>query len=312
MALACKIVTRNIRLSESQRRELAHEVVTLGPRAEWFHSVDGALEILLEQNPRKQFETARLTLRVPGRMFRSEASAENFRQAVADALQSLRHRWETLAAHKAQAQKPANEKGGRWEVPDVDEEDLEKRRREIRDLFSENYRRLVRHVRRDIHFDELAGTLPKGALDSRDVVDEAVRLAETQGDRKPAGMTWPVWFFRLVHDELNRQRRSLRQEAAGEIPTEEPATLPELTHLEDTAPGPDVLPPDELLTGKRLEELEGAVRAWPPPEREVFELHFVEGFSAQDIALITDEPLELIRRGISAVRHRLRVEKHEA
>src|SRR5947209_8017524 len=91
-----------------------------------------------------------------------------------------------------------------------------------------DYYHLVYHARRHLRHWELAEEIPRGALDPRDIVDEVVRQAETQASRKPKRMNGRVWLFHLLHDELRRQVRRLKQQLTQTIPTEKRITLPEL------------------------------------------------------------------------------------
>jgi hypothetical protein len=75
----------------------------------------------------------------------------------------------------------------------------------VREFLEQHYSRLVRHARRHILQDELAGDIPKDALDAREIADEVARQAIANAGRKPREMTWLVWIYRLMHEELRRQ-----------------------------------------------------------------------------------------------------------
>ncbi|HEY5778982.1 MAG TPA: hypothetical protein VIT00_09605 [Terrimicrobiaceae bacterium] len=48
-------------------------------------------------------------------------------------------------------------------------------------------------------------------------------------------------------------------------------------------PTQNVTPPDEIATrNDLLNELQSAIQSWPPEEREIFELYFVEGFETDE------------------------------
>ena len=195
---------------------------------------------------------------------------------------------------------------------------------EINQLFQEHYNRLLYHVRRHIRHDEMAGGIPEGALDPRDIVDEAARQAIANADQKPPGTDWVVWLFHLLHQELNRQRRLLKEKREREIPIERRTILPEDKRLEpleeivvkemepeivrneDVLPNPEVTPPDEIAAEKDLlETLQTTIQNWPRPEREIFELYFLEGFEPEEISRITGQPVDQVQRTIAAVRQRL-------
>ena len=85
----------------------------------------------------------------------------------------------------------------------------------------------MRHARRQIHQDELAGEIPKGALDPKDIVDEVASKAMTKKDAGPKGISVVSWFYQLVHEELKRQHWLLKHKATEEIPTDDTKTLAE-------------------------------------------------------------------------------------
>ena len=193
----------------------------------------------------------------------------------------------------------------------------------------QNYHRLLYHARRHIRHEEMTGDIPAGALDARDIVDEVARQAETNVSRKPKKVSWLVWLFHLLHEELRRHRERLKQEQAEAIPTERETIVPELKpkalqpmeqmvervlepqvlRAEDVVPNPEAEPPDRILEEKELvEELQGAVQSWPRPEREAFELYFVQGFEPDEIAQITGQPLKQVKETLATVQGRLRKE----
>ena len=175
----------------------------------------------------------------------------------------------------------------------------------------------------------MTGDIPAQALDARDIVDEVARQAEAKASRKPKKMSWRVWLFHLLHEELRRQRERLKQEQAEAIPTEKQTIVPELQpkalqpmeqmvekvlepqvlRTEDVVPNAEAVPPDRILEDKELlEQLQGAVQNWPRPERETFELYFVQGFEPDEIARITGQPLKQVKETLASVQRRLREE----
>ena len=195
---------------------------------------------------------------------------------------------------------------------------------EITELFQRHYTRLLYHVRRHLRHDEMAGEIPKGALDPRDIVDEAARRTIAKAEQKPPKADWLVWLFHLIHEELHRQRRILKEKQEREIPIERRMTLPEFKSLhpleeivvknmepqvirkEDVLPNPEVTAPDEIVAAKDLlETLQNTIQDLPQPEREVFELYFVQGFQPEEISMITRKPVDQVQRAIAALRRRL-------
>ena len=191
----------------------------------------------------------------------------------------------------------------------------------------------MRHARRHILQDELAGEIPRGALDPKDIVDEVARKAMAKVNDGPNGMSWVSWFYHLVHEELKRQHWLLKHKGTEEIAADETKTLPEdaeraagydieqpldiieenleppVVRTESLIPDSTAMPPDEFVAQKdALGRLEQDMRNWPRSEREVFELYYVEGLEPEEIAMVTGQALAEVQRHIASIRSRLREE----
>jgi RNA polymerase sigma factor (sigma-70 family) len=153
--------------------------------------------------------------------------------------------------------------------------------------------------------------------------------AESEASRKPKRMNGRVWLFHLLHNQLRRQLRRLKQEHTQTIPTEkriilpelEPKTLqpleqmvekviePQILRAEDVIPDPEAVPPDQFVADKELlQQLQEVIQKWPEREREVFELYFVQGFEPGEIAQITGQPLNKVKRTVARVQSLVRAE----
>jgi len=199
----------------------------------------------------------------------------------------------------------------------------------LREFFRAHYNRMLRHVHRLLRQEEMTGEIPRGTLDPRDIVHEVARQAERSADKKPARVSWIVWLFHLLHEELRRQLPLLRQEQVEDIPTEKRTTLPELRlsalqpmeqmveriiepeaiRIEDIVPNPEALPPDQAVEEKELlDHLEQSIKTWPQIERHVFELYFVQGFEPEAISQIISCPVKQVKETVAEVHARLRKE----
>jgi ribosomal subunit interface protein len=333
------IVTRNIEADQGVQSRLRQKIVRLEKHLKTIAPERLHLQVRLEKDSKKQLFTAALTLTSPPDIFRVEKSAPDLLQAFDDALHALERELENRAGTRVRERaekrsetrersapgiftaEPQSEGAGPQNFQDV-----------IRKFVRHHYQRLLHHARRDIRHDEMTADLPTGALDSRDVVDEVARHAEASANRKPDRMSWRVWIYHLLHEELRRQRRIFKQKQVEEIPTEKRTTIPELKmnalhpmeqmvekvmepqviHIEDIISNPEAVPPDELVEEKELlEQLQDAVQNWPRLERDVFELYFVQGFEAEEIAQVTGQPLKKVKDTIAIVQSRLRHEMLE-
>lgn len=332
------LVTRHLHPHEQLRKKLQQKIAKLAKHLQHFPTDAVHLHVALERHPKKQHFTAALTLRVPSNILRSRKASPDVIKAFDDAVKALFRELESLKAElrretfwkrkerrdELRALKAAGfaslppERQGPRDTADV-----------VADFLRRHYERLLRHARRHVRHDELCGEIPVGAIDPRGVVDEVVRRLMREWPRKPGTLNWLVWCFRLVHEELRRRRQELQRAAAEQVPIEK--TLPRadeaaegydaelplnivqarveplVTELRELIPDPATTPPDQAVAQKDLlEHLQAAAQTWPPEERAVFELHFVEGFEPDEVAMITGRPLRETRRVIAQSQERLR------
>jgi len=282
------------------------------------------LQIDLEKHPRKDRYLASLTLRVPSDILHSEEAGRDLIGAFDDAVKSLlrklksyksslrrekfwkrKERREKLHALKATGFAPAPQDKGKG--PQTHKE-------VVRELFQRHEKEFLRHVRRHILQDELAGDLPRDTVNPRDVLNEVARRAEAKADKGPKRGSWLTWFYRLIHQELKRQRRLWKHKERGDSSAGKTKTSREETKVTARqVPAADVIrdevPPVEIAARKDVvAQLEQDMRNWPRPEREVFELYYVEGLDPEEIMMVTDQPLKTVRENLESIQSRLRDE----
>jgi ribosomal subunit interface protein len=322
------IITRNIEVDQEFQGKLRLKIARLEKHLKGFSPERLYLQIRLEKHPSRQLYSTTLTLTSPADIFRAEKSAPDVLKAFDDALHALQRELEPLSNpragkhHETREHSPASETANFAAEPEPRGAGPQNFQDIVRKFLRHHYHRLLHHARRDIRHDELTG-----ALDPRDIVDEVVRQAEANDNRKPESVSWRVWLFHLLHEELRRQRRIFKQGQAHEIPTEKRAPVvelkpealqpleqmvekviePQVIRIEDIVPDPEAIPPNQFVEQKELlEELQDAIQTWPRPEREVFDLYFVQGFEPEEISQITGQPLKKVKDTIATVQSRLR------
>ncbi len=346
MTLKWNLVTKHLHGHELLHKKLRQKITKLEKHLKHFPPDAVHLHIALERHPKKEYHTAALTLRVPSNILRSEKSSPDLIKAIDDAVKALLRELELLKAelrretfwkrrdrrerlHRLKAAgfapEPQAEGTGPQNLGDV-----------IRELLGSHYRRLLRYVRRHLWHDITAGEVPRDAIDPRSVVDEIARRALAEPQKKPAGMEYLLWFYVLAQQELARRRKALKTAAGTTVPLEVPRFLPEdvaiaegydaeqpldiierqieppVAETKDLLPDARLETPDEAATRRELlAELRRVVNTWPQPEREVFELYYVEGFEPDEVAMILAAPEKRVREMIAAIQQRLRVEALE-
>ncbi len=340
---AWNLVTKNLHGHELLRKKIRQKISKLERHLKHFPADSVHLHIGLERHPRRKLYTAALTLRVPSNILRSEKTASDVIKAFDTAVKALLRELESLKAELRRevfwkrktrrgllrelktagfAAQPQAEGTG----PQTDQDVL-------RDLLAQHSRRLLRYARRHLWHDIAAGELPRGAVDARAVVDEAARQALTAPQKKPAKVNWLLWLYRLVRQELARRIRELKGQAAQTVPLEtrrvlsedaeaaagydaeqpldiiETALEPPLAETKELLPDVHAEPPDQAVARRELlAQMRKTANSWPKPEREVFELYFVEGFEPDEVAMILGQPLRQVQTLITRIQQRLRAE----
>ena len=110
------------------------------------------------------------------------------------------------------------------------------------------------------------------------------------------------WLFRVARNRITDLFRKKQPEVFSDalVANQEG----ELLRLEDLLPSPDAGPEAQYLRGVLLEELQHAIAALPPKQREVFVEHQLEGRSFKEIAARTGVGMNtLLARKRQAVLH---------
>lgn len=177
---------------------------------------------------------------------------------------------------------------------------------------------LAEHARRELHVLELEGALPRGDLTTGDLVDEVLTIAWERYTRRPRRTSLDLWLVDLLHECLERWRReppTLSLVAAGSEPRSEDQEPGEELFLEST----DAITLEETLPDReqteawqRLEAeeqrayLTRLLAKLPEPQRQAMLLEVLEGYDADEIALIQDRAIAEVRTDLEAARQALR------
>lgn len=339
--LLWNIVTKNFEINPYLQKKIRQKISKLERHLKHFPPETVHLHIRIERNPKNEMFTAALTLRVPSNIIHSEKNGKDVVKVFNESVDAL---FRELNSLKAELRREIywKRKGRREQIrqlkslgftaePQAAGEGPQKEEDVAREFIKQHYSRLVRHARRHIRTDELAGEIPKGFIDAEAVVDEAVATAITQKDKKPKNMNWLLWLYKHIHEELLRRRKELSTREKSEVSVEE--TVVEKDE-DETLAGYDVEQPlniikekieppvarvGELIADTRepapdkivetkelLEQLQAAIQTWERVERDVFELYFVEGFEPFEIAMILRMPTNKVQRIISELQNKIR------
>lgn len=328
------MVCKNMTPNQALRNKVTQKVRKLDQHLVNFPHDALHLVVAMEKHASKPLHEVHLTLRLPSNVLHCEKSAAEpipaFDLAVKALLRELKtfkahlrreHKWrketlaDTLPQPRTLSPEPIDDGAGPQSLEDV-----------IRDLFQAQYPRMLDYVSRQLGQNVQLGRLHRNEIDPRSVVDEVARIALSDPREKPSKLTHQLWFYTLLRKELHRRV----EEAVNKHQLESHLEEPEIGEEEDqdqhqlleadpvVSPetddsDPDDLPdssldtPDHLAARDDLVDLiRHRIHDWPDIEKDVFELHFLEGFESHEIALLHHTKEDRIRTITENIQERLR------
>jgi DNA-directed RNA polymerase specialized sigma24 family protein/ribosome-associated translation inhibitor RaiA len=314
-------------------KEINHLVEKVRKRLQVFRPELVHLRGVVEQNSAREGITVSLNLRLPSGQMAAQKSASTASSAVKAAFDDLlqqiskhkdllrnSHKWQRrrVADFRPQSQVAFEDTVAAVHVPTASSED-------IRSYVNASLGRLERFVERELYFRETAEQITVDCVSKEEVIDEAIARALSDGangGEKPESIALEPWLYRLA----------LR--AMDDLSASNPESLLSV-HLEDSARRPNVRAsdepelqfhqPDETLTGENViadrrmstpEDIASsdemitlvqfALGSADRADREAFILHALEGFSLDEIGIITDRKPDEVRSSIEHARAHLR------
>jgi RNA polymerase sigma factor (sigma-70 family) len=311
-------------------REIRHGTDKVGKRLQVFRPELVHLKGLVEQNSVRTGVTVSLNLRLPSGQMATEESAPTPTAALKAAFESLllqigRHKELLRNSHKWRRRRTQE---GR-PLPQVPFEEtvaaipaLAATADDVRSYVNANFRRLGLFVEREIFFRESSGDLDPGSLSAEEVVDEAVAAALDEKVEKPGRMGLEPWFYHLAiraMDDLSARdsngkgdvnlqevRRRRRERASDEPRLQFHQPDETMTNESGIADRGTATPEELAYTDEMVALVQLALKGANPADREAFVLYGLEGFTAEEIAAITDRKREEVEQSIARARERLR------
>ncbi len=310
-------------------KEINHLIEKLRKRLQVFRPELVHLRGAIEQSSPREGTTVSLNLRLPSGQMAVEKSAPTaataIKAAADDLLQQLGKHKELLRNPRKWQRRRVVDFRGKKEVPfestmasvalpTVSSED-------VRSYVNANLGRLQRFVEREIYFRETAEELPADSLTPEEVIDEAIARALGDGHEKPERLALEPWLYRLamlsiddlaaggaengnsVHLEDSARRPNVRASDEPELQFHQPdETLTEESIIADRRlqTPEQIADSDEMIHLVQV-ALEGASRT----DRESFILHAIEGFSVEEIAVITDRASQDVVLSVARARENL-------
>lgn len=276
-----------------------------------------------------------LNLRLPSGQLASQETADRPTAAIKAAFESLieqlskhkdhlrsQYKWprtRRVANERPLAQVPFEDTVAAVKSEKISDED-------VSTYVNLNLPRLQRFVERELRYREASGRLREGQISPEEVIDEAISNALDDHKERPEKVTLEPWLYRLATrsiDRLTNQTRTddssvslekrvppARQRKAGEGNDEpwmqfhQPDEM--FTNGDLVADYRAATPEDIAATDELVAIVEVALLTAKHEDREAFILFTMEGFTMNEIALISNRKPEEVRASIAAARDHLR------
>ncbi len=312
-------------------KEINQHVEKLRKRLQVFRPELVHLHATIEQNSAREGFSVSLNLRLPSGQIACSGVATSAVAALKSAFDDLqeqvgKHKDRLRAQHKwphprraawtrPQPQVPFEETLASVKLPTVSPDD-------VTSWVNANLYRLVRFADRELRYREANEQIRPGLVTREEVVDEAIASALSDNIEKPERLALEPWLFRLARraiDELatgnaehdvavplhrNTRRPNVRASDEPHLQFHQPD---EAMIAQDSIPDRGTATPEEILYSEEMINLvEVSLAGTRSEDREAFLLYAVEGFTAEEIAAISDRTVEKVRASVLAAREHLR------
>ncbi len=312
-------------------REINHNIEKLNRRLQVFRPELVHLHGIIEENSARQGFVLSLNLRLPSGQMAARESATDAMACIKAGFDDLveevtKHKDRLRSQHKwarrhgagrtpPQPQVPFEETFAAVKPETVSDGDVTR-------YVNANLARLQRFIERELRYRQNNGSLTPDDVTREEVIDEVVVTALGDEEEKPQRLGLEPWLYRLA-------LRAIDAIAAGNgeevdmVSLDQPARVQNVVasdepHLQFYQPDEaftrrDVIPdrhmstPEEIAASdEMITQVETALGGARREDRDAFILFAVEGFTAEEIAAISDRQLADVHRSITAARDHLK------
>jgi DNA-directed RNA polymerase specialized sigma24 family protein/ribosome-associated translation inhibitor RaiA len=311
-------------------KEINHQIEKLQKRLQVFRPELVHLKGSVEQSSQREGTIISLNLRLPSGQMAVQKSGANpqglVKAAFEDLKQQINRHKDLLRNSRGRQRRRAEQKPSKGVVPfeetiaavQLPTASLE----DIRSYVNANLARLERFVERELAFREADEENLGNLLTREEVIDEAIARALGDGAEKPERIALEPWLYRLaldaigdlvaggrehlesVHLEDSARRRNVRASDEPQLQYHQPDES--LTEENVIADRRIATPEDTAYSDEMVRLVETTLRGADRADRDAFILHAVEGFSPEEIAVITTRPADAVRKSIESAGEHLR------
>ncbi|MGB9105091.1 MAG: sigma factor-like helix-turn-helix DNA-binding protein [Terriglobales bacterium] len=311
-------------------KEFNQHIEKMGKRLQFFRPELVHLHAIIEEKSAREGPSVALNLRLPSGQMAAKVNGPTPTAAIKAAFEQLveqltkhkdmlrnAHQWprrRRVGSTRPQ-QVPFEETLAAVQPPTISGED-------VRSFINANFTLLFRFVERELRYRENLGLIRRDQVSPEEVVDEAVANALDNGEDKPELVSLEPWLYRLARRAID-QLASRNGEQVPQVPLDhayrqtdvhDADELQMQFHQPDEAVNnEDVIadvrvstPEASAASDEMITLVEYALLGAKPEGREAFLLYAVEGFTPDEIAVITSRPVDEVRTSIAGAREHLR------
>jgi RNA polymerase sigma factor (sigma-70 family) len=272
------------------------------------------LTVNIERLPRgNQYQTG-LVLSLPQRTIRVEEIEDNATSSVVRAFSEMRRRVQRFKSQLSRERLWRREPLRTWT------ESSDRSVRELQDNVQENLEKVENYIRRELYHNVLAGVMPPGILEPHAIVDEVFVEVTSQLQERPEDLSVEQWMFQIARVKIKERLKDL-EEHREEASVEEAAPVStnwedeqlnfyqpdELLHLEDLVQDGSIANPEEIFEREEVaERLQQNIAHLPDSIRESFVLFALEGFTSDEVSMITGKKRDQVLTEVEKAREYLR------
>jgi RNA polymerase sigma factor (sigma-70 family) len=193
---------------------------------------------------------------------------------------------------------------------------------DISSYVNANLPRLTRFIERELRYREANGQLRPELVTYEEIIDETIATALSDSVQKPEKLALEPWLYRLAMRAVSEiARRNAEDENSVPLhqnawrPNVRASDEPELQYhqpdeamlAQDNIPDRRIATPEQIAySDEMIDMVESAMLGAKREDREAFMLFAVEGFSPEEISVISDRTVEQVRSAILSAREHLR------
>ncbi len=317
--------------SPDLEKEFTPQIEKLGKRLQVFRPELVHLHAILEESNVRQGPTVSLNLRLPSGQMAVKESGPSPTAAIKTGFEQLveqvtkhkdmlrsQHKWprrRRVGAARPQPQVPFEQTLAAVRPATISGED-------VSTYINANIGQLCRFVERELRYRENLGQIRRNQVTPEEVVDEAVANALDNGQEKPELISLEPWLYRLAMRAIDTMAARTAEEVPS-VPLEHAYRQTDVHNADELQmqfhqPDEAVInrdliadqrqstPEATAASDEAITQVEAALLGARKENREAFLLYAVEGFTPDEIAVITSRPVEQVRVSIAQAREHLR------